>query len=41
MEYSIIVFYDGKVEEFYFNLGEFVDGGVMLLVFFLKDLVEV
>lgn len=41
MEYSIIVLYDGVVEEFFFNFGELVDGGVILLVFFIKEVVEV
>ncbi len=41
MEHSIIAPHDGKVEEFYFNPGELVDGGATLLAFSSKDLAEV
>ena len=40
MEHSIIAPHDGKVEEFYFNPGELVDGGATLLAFSSKDLAE-
>lgn len=35
MEYIIIVFSDGKVDEYYYVVGELVDGGVVLFVFML------
>lgn len=40
MEHSIIAPHDGKVEEFFFNPGELVDGGATLLAFSSKDLAE-
>ncbi|WP_394220652.1 acetyl/propionyl/methylcrotonyl-CoA carboxylase subunit alpha [Alteromonas gracilis] len=40
MEHSIIAPYDGSVEEFYFQPGELVDGGALLLAFSAKENAE-
>lgn len=37
MEYNVIVYVDGQVGEFYFSVGDMVDGGVLLLEFIVDD----